>query len=77
MRRQDVIESITGGRFVPASELLLPPRREFQIQGGRFIPAVDMILPPTRTTFIGVDFDQAYHFGSIAASVRQANRKDE
>jgi hypothetical protein len=72
-RREDEEGLISGGRFTPAANLVLPPVRNFQIQGGRFVPAAETILPPVRNVEIqapnrkiAIDYDEAYHFGSIA-----------
>jgi hypothetical protein len=63
-RREDADAGISGGRFVPAAEGLLPPIRNTKIQGGRFVPAANELLPPVRTYQVGIDYENAYHFGN-------------
>ena len=52
MARREDDEGISGGRFIPNAEL--PPTREYRLQ------------TPARRR-VAVDFDNAYHFGGIAA----------
>jgi hypothetical protein len=60
--RRDDEEGISGGRFVDPG--LLPPTRTVRLQGGRFVnPGV---LPAEEVYRVGIDYDNAYHFGSIA-----------
>ena len=78
-RRED-LDGISGGRFVPASQGLLPPTRTAQIQGGRFVPASTRLLPPPRNVRlqgIGIDYEHAYHFSGIAGDGAGWNRSRE
>jgi hypothetical protein len=67
-RREE--NGMSGGRFVNPS--VLPPIRDTRIQGGKFVD--QSVLPPIRTTQIGIDWDNAYHFGSKIGSL---NRRED
>lgn len=89
MSRDEDRYGIGGGRFVePATNRILPPIRhtkiEFdgsrrRIEGGRFVePAANRLLPPVRTyrleSRVGIDYNNAYHFGRMAEEYHQMNR---
>lgn len=64
-RREDE-DGISGGKFINPG--LLPPVRTVRLQGGRFVPASEGLLPPVREYEIGMDWENAYHFGQIGAA---------